>query len=106
MNGRNYGEPDFKYVWDKIKTGSVDTAALTNEINQAVERAIASHGGTGTTDYNQLTNKPSIKGVTLTGNKSFSELGLYELEDDEDAVDLQRITSADIVNLINTVVNV
>lgn len=106
MNGRNYGEPDFKYVWDKIKTGSVDITALRGEINQIVQQAISGLTPQVGGDYNALTNKPSIKGVTLTGDKSFSELGLYEAEDDEDAVDLQRITSADIVNLINTVVNV
>lgn len=30
-------------------------------------------------DYNKLTNKPQIEGVTLIGNKSFSELGLNRL---------------------------
>ena len=30
----------------------------------------------GTTDYNDLENKPSINNVTLTGNKSASDLGL------------------------------
>lgn len=28
--------------------------------------------------YKQLTNKPSIEGVTLEGNKTFAELGLEE----------------------------
>lgn len=32
-------------------------------------------GEGGTTNYNQLTNKPSINGVTLSGNKSLSDLG-------------------------------
>ena len=30
----------------------------------------------GTTDYNDLENKPSINNVTLSGNKSASDLGL------------------------------
>lgn len=34
-------------------------------------------GGTGTTDYNQLTNRPSINGTTLSGNQTSSQLGLY-----------------------------
>ena len=34
-------------------------------------------GSTGTTDYNQLTNRPSINGTTLSGNQSSSDLGLY-----------------------------
>ena len=41
-----------------------------------LEKVIALYGGTGgsggsgTTNYNALLNKPSINGVTLTGNKS------------------------------------
>ena len=34
-------------------------------------------GSTGATDYNQLTNRPSINGTTLSGNKTPSQLGLY-----------------------------
>ena len=34
-------------------------------------------GGGGTDDYADLTNKPQINGVTLSGNKSASDLGLY-----------------------------
>lgn len=46
---------------------------------------VASYGGKtvslldhsdGTSDYNELTNKPSIEGVTLQGDKSLSQLGL------------------------------
>ena len=33
-------------------------------------------GGGGTTNYNELSNKPSINGVTLSGNKTLSELGV------------------------------
>ena len=33
-------------------------------------------GGGGTSDYNNLTNKPSINGVTLSGNKTSSDLGI------------------------------
>ena len=33
-------------------------------------------GGGGTSNYNQLSNKPSINNVTLSGNKSASDLGL------------------------------
>ena len=34
-------------------------------------------GGTGTTDYNDLTNKPSINGVPLYGNKTSADLHLF-----------------------------
>lgn len=33
-------------------------------------------GGGGTSDYSQLTNKPSINGVTLSGNKTSADLGI------------------------------
>lgn len=35
-------------------------------------------GGGGTSDYTDLTNKPQINGVTLTGNKSTSDIGIVE----------------------------
>lgn len=35
-------------------------------------------GGGGTSDYTQLTNKPQINGVTLTGNKSTADLDIVE----------------------------
>ena len=36
-------------------------------------------GGGGTTDYNDLSNKPKINNVTLTGNKSLEDLGIDTL---------------------------
>lgn len=35
-----------------------------------------SPGGEGTTNYNQLQNKPSINGTSLVGNKTLSDLGI------------------------------
>ena len=37
-------------------------------------------GGGGVSDYNDLTSKPKINNVTLTGNKSSSDLGLQAAE--------------------------
>ena len=34
-------------------------------------------GSGGTSNYNELTNKPQINGVTLTGNKSSTDLGIF-----------------------------
>lgn len=36
-------------------------------------------GGSGTTDYNALSNKPKINGITLTGEKTGQELELYNV---------------------------
>lgn len=45
-----------------------------------LEHVIALYGGgsgsAGTTNYNDLTNKPSINGITLTGNKTSADLGI------------------------------
>lgn len=35
-------------------------------------------GEAGTTDYNDLTNKPSINGIELVGNKTIEDLGITE----------------------------
>lgn len=40
-------------------------------------------GSGGTTNYNDLTNKPSIEGVTLQGNKTFPNLNLNVLTNSE-----------------------
>ena len=49
-----------------------------------LEKTIAKYGtgsSGGTTNYNALLNKPSINGVTLTGNKTLADLKLlYEEE--------------------------
>ena len=49
-----------------------------------LEKIIALYGGSGgsgTNNYNVLLNKPSINGVTLTGNKTLADLKLlYEEE--------------------------
>ena len=38
-------------------------------------------GGGGSSDYNALSNKPQIEGVTLSGNKTASDLGLAKASD-------------------------
>lgn len=38
-------------------------------------------GGGGTSDYSELSNKPSIEGVTLSGNKTAGDLGLAKASD-------------------------
>lgn len=37
-----------------------------------------SGGGGGTSNYNQLTNRPQINGITLSGNKTGADLGLID----------------------------
>lgn len=54
-------------------------------------------GGSGTTDYNDLDNKPKINNVTLSGNKSSSDLGL------QDAISAEDPISASFVSGLATV---
>lgn len=42
----------------------------------------------GTANYNNLTNKPAIEGITLIGNKTYDQLNL------------QRITNSEIEDLL------
>ena len=51
---------------------------LTNEVN--LVGTFGTTGG-GTTNYNDLINKPSINNVTLEGNKTGSQLGLVSSTD-------------------------
>lgn len=37
-------------------------------------------GGGGTSNYNDLTNKPQINGNTLTGNKTSANLGIHDVK--------------------------
>jgi len=52
-------------------------------------------GGGGTSDYADLSNKPSIENVTLSGNKSASDLGLAKITD---LADFITKTVDDLVN--------
>ena len=63
---------DLSNKQDKLIAG----ANITIENN-----VISSTGGSssgGTTDYTELANKPKINGVTLSGNKTLSELNIQE----------------------------
>lgn len=46
----------------------------------------AGGGGGGTSNYNDLSNKPQINSVTLSGNKTASDLGLVSESDFEEAI--------------------
>lgn len=45
-----------------------------NNVWVEVTRSGGGGGGGGTTDYNSLTNKPSINGVELSGNRSSDDI--------------------------------
>ena len=41
--------------------------------------SIRSQSGGGTSDYERLSNKPSVNGVTLSGNKTAAQLSLDQV---------------------------
>lgn len=57
-----------------------DTEYIYDRENDAWEVYVPSsgEGSGGTTDYTQLTNKPSINNVQLSGNKSLADLGAVD----------------------------
>ena len=59
---------------EKVITGDVEPISH-------LEQIIVKYGSGGTTNYNDLLNKPSINGVDLVGNKTLIDLKLlYEEE--------------------------
>lgn len=61
------------------KAGHVPNKYLgTDNEGNIVEKEEPSGGGSGTTDYNDLENKPHINGVELQGEKTLEELGIQK----------------------------
>ncbi|MDR2904672.1 MAG: hemolysin XhlA family protein [Helicobacteraceae bacterium] len=65
--GTTYGESN-----DIVTKRELDAAIM------GVSQGIDGSSGSGTTDYGQLTNKPSINGEELVGDKSSDELNLVQ----------------------------
>lgn len=79
----NYDDTDVKASIAAVEDVASDTAQEVEDARGTYaslgERLDDMGGGSGgTSNYNQLTNKPSINGVTLTGNKTTSDLGIVE----------------------------
>lgn len=74
-----------------VPSGSL-TGALSNSGTLTGQIAIGSGGGT--TDYNDLSNKPSINSVTLSGNKTTSDLNIsYNDLDDKPTIPAAQVNS-------------
>ncbi len=61
-------------IGDLADLGTTDKSSVVAAINEAAS-------GGGTTDYTDLTNKPSINSVTLSGNKTAADLSLASAAD-------------------------
>ena len=65
-------------------------------------------GGGGTTNYNHLSNKPQVEGVTLSGNKTASDLGLASasaLDGKVDKVSDKGLSTNDYTNADKAIVD-
>lgn len=71
---------------------------LSDEILLGLIKANSGGGGGGTSNYNDLSNKPQIGGVTLSGNRSASDLGLVA------AVDGKGLSTNDYTNADKAIV--
>ena len=60
----------------KCHTAVTTPGSWTGSTNWTSWTLAEGGGGGGTSDYTDLRNKPSINGVTLTGNKTTSDLGI------------------------------
>lgn len=60
-----------------VGTGSMDCPF------KVAQKGGGGGGGSGTDDYNDLSNKPMIEGITLSSNKTFEQLGWYELAESD-----------------------
>lgn len=59
--------------YDELPQSRLEELLL--ELKQAIEE---SSGGGGTTNYNQLSNRPKINDITLEDNKTGADLGLVD----------------------------
>lgn len=73
--------PDDEDVKGIVSDHFVAGSNITITDNVDGTQTIASTASGGTTDYSDLTNKPSINNVTLSGNKTTSDLGIDEVPD-------------------------
>jgi len=62
-------EDQMVYDYHSVLNDNYHTLTLVTPI-------VRDGGGGGTTDYDNLTNKPAINGVTLRGNQSLERLGI------------------------------
>lgn len=79
------------------EAGDAFNAENMNDLEERIYQATRNGGGGGggTTDYDDLDNKPSINGVTLSGDKTTSDLGLKF--SDLEGVELHNVQDGDVL---------
>lgn len=64
-------------MYDALHGKTYDQEPLSRE-EFLLKQLVEGGGGGGTTDYEELTNKPSINGTTLSGDMSSEELDILD----------------------------
>lgn len=86
----------------KIAGQGTEIPAYPITREEAYLNEIAKSGGGGTTDYEDLENKPQIGGVELSGNKSLADLDIASAQSVSEIKDGQEINSfADVENALS-----
>ena len=67
------------------------TAEFAASNGMKADFGAVSRSGGGVSNYEQLTNKPAINDVTLSGNKTIEDLGVRELTNLEIAEIINRV---------------
>lgn len=81
-NGAERGVKTFAVSGDIVYSGGATDTQVVVQTEGGAERAQkvfnlnGGGGGGGTSDYSDLTNKPKINNVTLSGNKTSADLGI------------------------------
>ena len=91
------GQDGFSPTATVVKSGKTATITITDKNGTTTAQVSDGEGG-GTSDYSDLTNKPQIAGVTLSGNKSLAELGADPtsiIDDTAGDGDTDKVWSAD-----------
>ena len=93
--------PDISGKQDTLVSGTniktINNQSILGEGNIVIE------GGSGTTDYGDLENKPKINNVELNGNKSLEDLGISGVTEeqlDEAIDDAVELCESDVVRTI------
>lgn len=92
------------YFDTKVKRGS-NNAVTSDAVAKAIEEG--GGGGGGSTDYADLTNKPKINNVELSGNKSLADLGVASETDldtlSDNVGDLSELTTTEKTSLVGAI---
>lgn len=75
MSNNDHGELAIRYGTSSEGSDDAYRISFVYPINEG-QRGSGGGGGGSTGDYNDLSNKPRINSVTLSGNKTLEELGL------------------------------